>query len=210
MEISISKGLIELKLLDSRINNAINDAKFIVAYKKSAKKVNVSDTPEEFANKAKSSMQSINDLIERRKQIKALIVDSNAKTMVTVAGKTMSVASAIERKESIKYEEMLLASMERQYSREMSIAISQNENVSSQLDNLLNNTFGRENRTKITSEEIEAISNPYKAQNEFDVLDVLKIANKIKELKDDILNFKSEVDNVLTESNVLTKITITD
>lgn len=210
MQISITRALSELKLLSSRIDRAINESSFIIAYKKSSKKVNNIDTPDEFSNKAKADYQSINDLIERRRQIKSAIVGSNAKTNVTIAGKEMSVAEAIERKSSIVYEINLLASMEKQYTNVLVTAQRNNELVQGKLDDLLNNTLGKENRQKAIIDEVEAISKPYLEQNQYDVLDVLKLGDKIKTLKDNIDLFNMEVDFILSESNTLTKIEISD
>src|SRR5690554_4907003 len=100
MEMTITRGLSELKLINDRIQRKINDARFAVGNKNNNKKID-GMTIEEFNKNAKSQYQSIQDLIERRKKIKSAIVDSNAKTVVTIAGKEMTVASAIERKESI-------------------------------------------------------------------------------------------------------------
>ena len=49
-----------------------------------------------------------------RKEIKEKIVKSNAETLVTIAGKEMTVAAAIERKESIKYEKKLAEELKNQ------------------------------------------------------------------------------------------------
>ena len=48
------------------------------------------------------------DLISRRNKIKSAIIMSNAKTVVEVAGKQMTVAEAIDKKSSIEYEKELL------------------------------------------------------------------------------------------------------
>lgn len=212
MQISITRALSELKLLDSRINRAINDSSFVVTYKKSSKKVNNIDTPAEFSEKAKAYYQSVNDLIERRNVIKSAIVESNAKTNVPIGGKEMSVANAIERKDSIKYEISLLASMERQYKHALSAAQINNEAYQLKLDALLQTMYEKDSNGKIKgdSNEIAITTKNFWEQNEYIVLDDLKLGDKIKALKEDIDTFNAEVDFVLSESNTLTKIEIPD
>ena len=112
--ITITEALNELKLYDSKINKAITNAKLAGAAKKSADKIGVV-TKDEFKEKAKSSYQSIVDLIENRNALKSAIVKSNAVTEVEIAGKKMTVAEAIERKNSISYDEDFLNIMKVQY-----------------------------------------------------------------------------------------------
>lgn len=76
----VTQALNELKLLDDRINKAINDAVLVIAAKRSEKKVNPNLTKEDFEIRAKAGYQSVLDLIERRKKIKAAVVTSNAVT----------------------------------------------------------------------------------------------------------------------------------
>lgn len=205
---TITRGLAELKLLDKRIMRKIFDSNFLIANKKSNKKLNGNMTKEEFVQNSKSSYESISDLIERRKKIKSAIVDSNAKTKVTIAGKEMTVAEAIERKDSIQYEKELLDRMEYQYKNTLAEVNRQNEKVQQNLDNLLNTSFGKEGKQKATENEIEIIAKPYLQQNEYEVIDPLNIYNKIEELKEDIEQFELEVDFTLSESNTITKIEI--
>ncbi len=208
MEITITRALSELKLLNSRIERTINETTFVAANKKSAKKVNNVFTKEEFIENSKSGYQSVLDLIERRKKIKSAIVDSNAKTTVTIGDKTMSVAEAIERKDSIQYDKMLLDAMVKQYNYSVATVNRQNEVVQQKCDDLLTTMLGSENKTKANKDEIASITNPYLEQNEWEVIDPLSLDKKINTLKTEIEQFESDVDFVLSESNCITKINI--
>ena len=205
---TITRGLAELKLLDKRINHKISESNFITANKKSNKKINGIYTVDEFSQNAKAQYQSVLDLIERRKKIKTAIVNSNANTIVNIAGKEMTVADAIERKESIQYEQTLLNTMRKQYSTSLGKMQIENEKVNAKLDELLNTSFGKENKQKVSDDEISIISKPYLEQNEFVLINPLEIHKKIESLNEEIDNFISEVDYVLSESNSITRITI--
>lgn len=106
-KISITEALTELKLYDQKINKVLCSADFIGCKKKSSDRVN-SFKLENFEANAKASYQSVSDLIENRARLKSAIVQSNAATMVEIAGKKYTVAEAIERKNSIEYDKMLL------------------------------------------------------------------------------------------------------
>ena len=109
MKYSIHRCLAELKTLDSRIGKA-TDKRFYIGYKKlSAKKeAKTNLAPNDFEKEVIGNYDSVIALIRRRNKIKEAVVNSNATTMVEIGGKIYTVASAIERKESIKYEKNLL------------------------------------------------------------------------------------------------------
>ncbi|MCP4369761.1 MAG: hypothetical protein GY797_16855, partial [Deltaproteobacteria bacterium] len=114
MEMTISRALAELKLLDKRIRGTIEKGTF-AGLAQGKKSITGYETNDEFIKTAKSSIQSAQDLIKRRQAIKSAIVNSNAKTEVTIADKKMSVAEAIERKSSIEYEKLLLQKLKTKY-----------------------------------------------------------------------------------------------
>jgi hypothetical protein len=209
MEMSITRALAELKLLNSRIEASVSQ-KFIIGHKKSAKKVDNINTAEEFSQKAKANYQRVVDLIDRRKKIKSAIVASNAVTKLKVGDKEMTVAEAIERKESIKYDQMLLNSMQSQFNSTMGQIIVQNDAVQRNLDSIILTTYGKETNKDTKKDEIAVISNGYLEQNQYVALDALKLSDKIEVLKRDIEDFTMNCDFSLSESNTLTKIVIED
>ena len=73
---SIHRALAELKLLDKRITKTIDNLK-VVTYKK-GNKLEYNITEEEFKAVVEADMQSVKDLITRRKEIKEKIVKSKA------------------------------------------------------------------------------------------------------------------------------------
>lgn len=208
MEMTITRALAELKLLDARIGSAINSTQFIGGKKKSATKVTPTQTVDEFNKSVQSAYDSVKKLIENRKVIKSAIVDSNATTKVKIGEVEMTVADAIERKDSIKYEQMFLNQMINHFNQATAQVNRENEKVQQKLDELLVASFGKENKGKTNDNEIQAISEPFLAQNEYEVVDPLKLKDKIDKLQFDIQGFTSEVDYVLSESNAITKISV--
>ena len=201
----VTQALNELKLLDDRINKAINDAVLVIAAKRSEKKVNPNLTKEEFEIRAKAGYQSVLDLIERRKKIKAAVVTSNAVTKVTVHGEEMTVAEAIERKSTIDYEVSLLRQMQSQWgvqNREMNM---QNMRMEERIDKYIE-TFVGKDTSKAKDNELEAMIKPMRESGEYALVDPLSIEKKITDLDDYIKGFRSEVDAVLQISNCNTYI----
>ena len=199
----VTQALNELKLLDDRINKAINDAVLVIAAKRSEKKVNPNLTKEEFEIRAKAGYQSVLDLIERRKKIKAAVVTSNAVTKITVHGEEMTVAEAIERKGTIDYEVSLLRQMQSQWgvqNREMNM---QNMRMEEKIDKYIE-TFVGKDTSKAKDNELEAMIKPMRESGEYSLVDPLSIEKKIADLDDYIKGFRSEVDAILQISNCTT------
>lgn len=198
--ISITEALNELKLYDARIRKAISNIKLVGAAKKSSDKVGVV-SKDTFNERAKADYQSVTDLMANRNALKSAIVKANAITDVTIAGKTMTRAEAIERKNSIEYEESLLLEMKRQYATTMDSVNKENKKVDSKVDELITTLVGRDSDKKLSKEDQEAVEKPYREKNEFEFIDPIGIYDEMLALESDIDGFKSEVDTVLVLSN---------
>lgn len=198
--ISITEALNELKLYDARIRKAISNIKLVGAAKKSSDKVGVV-SKDTFNERAKADYQSVTDLMANRNALKSAIVKANAVTDVTIAGKTMTRAEAIERKNSIEYEESLLLEMKRQYATIMDSVNKENKKVDSKVDELITTLVGRDSDKKLSKEDQEAVEKPYREKNEFEFIDPIGIYDEMLSLESDIDGFKSEVDTVLVLSN---------
>ena len=206
-KISITEALNELKLYDSKITKAITNATLCGATKKSSDKVGVVKK-EDFEDRAKASYQSVTDLIANRNTLKSAVVKSNAVTEVTVVDKVMTVAEAIERKNSIEYDETLLNEMKRQYANATAAVNKENKKVDAKVDDLLTTLVGKDSDKKLNKEDQEAVEKPYREKNEFEFIDPLGLYEKIQALEADIDGFKSNVDTVLVLSNATTFIEV--
>jgi hypothetical protein len=207
MEMSITRGLAELKLLNDRIYKAIQSSEFAGMAIGKKPVMGFADNAE-FEQKVKGNYDSVQALIKRRNAIKSAIVVSNATTNVVITGKEMTVAEAIERKTSIAYEKQLLQKLQRDYTVVMDAITRKNLDVETKLDKQLEILFGRD--AKISQEQIDTVTKPYKEENEAKFIDPLKLKEKIDQLSEEIDGFLSEVDFILSESNTTTKIEIED
>ena len=195
-----------MKLYDSKIVKAL-EVKFVGSRKKSADKVGVTSLAN-FEDRAKSGYQSVTDLINNRKAIKAAIVQSNATTKVDIGGKTYTVAEAIEHKSSIEYERMLLNTLKRQWADVTDNITRENVRVDNQVDKMLEAFVGIDSDKKVSEADLAAISEPYRAKNEWVIVDPLDLYKKIQSLEAEIDAFEAEVDVKLTISNSITYIEV--
>lgn len=202
----VTMALNELKLLDKRINDKIDNASFVVSAKESDKNAIKGISKSKYRADAKADFDSINDLIKRRQVIKNAITLSNAQTHVVVAGMDMTVAEAIEYKSSIEYQRDLLITMELQYSSAVTNMNTANSKVDSTIDSMLEKLYGKDSDKKITAEDQDAVATPYRKANQHALVDELGIKEQIDELKEFIGKFESEVDSVLQVSNCTTVI----
>lgn len=195
--ITIVRALVYLKTLNSRIEKARRDC-VLITHKIGKEPAKATVTEDKY--------QKIIALIENRKRIKAAIVLSNANTFVNISGKQYSIAEAIERKSSIDFEKELLMDMKKQLSLETTMVENANARVQKQLDKMLEESF--KNGQKNSAEEMKTFSDNYMSSNKAELVDPLKLSEKINKLEDDIINFESEVDLVLAESNAKTLVKV--
>ncbi|WXR62458.1 hypothetical protein WG909_04250 [Peptostreptococcaceae bacterium AGR-M142] len=205
---SITRALCELKLLDKKINSKLNKSNndFVEVKKESDTKIR-DISVEKFNNNATSKYQSIIDLIERRKVIKCEIVKSNAINTVNIADKKYTVAEAIERKNSIIYEKMLLDEMKHQYLSAIDDLEIKNERMKLKLQSIVEAMVGKEN-TKNLSMDVSNFIKDYEKREGYKLVDPLKLKEKIDKLENDILEFESNVDFSLSESNSINQIAV--
>ena len=204
---TITEALVELKLYDKKINDAIRDAYFSNVKKKSSNKIG-SMNVESFEKRAKASYDSITSMIRNRSAIKQAVVLSNAQTEIEVAGLAMTVADAIERKNAITYESELLDAMVMSLSDSERALQRNNDAVEAQADKLLSQYYGKDAAKKISRDDYDSVVGPYKAANEYELVDPLGLREKIDILRAEIEAFKSNVDTALSISNATTWIDV--
>ena len=196
--ITITRALVELKTIDKRIQKALDGAVF-VTYRAGSE-----ENPRQKITSTR--YQQITDLIEYRKKLKAAVVRSNAATIVVIGKETYTVAGAIERKNSIQYDQMLLNTMRNQFGDVTRQVETHNEKVQTKLDGMLEKSFGSNQKSNF--DELKSFSESYLRSNRAEVIDPLGLGEKTEKLDDRIVKFESEVDLVLSESNATTRIIV--
>ena len=205
-KLTVIRALAELNLLDKRINSRVSESKFAACVRTNSVPAGYA-SKEEFVKLAAADMQSVQDLIERRDLIKAAIVQSNATTKVTVAGKEMTVAAAIEKKNSISYMKAYLQALVAQYIKATSAMDKNNSKVSDLASKQAESILG-DGAKKNLGEEYTKLVDAYIKHNEYVLVTPPALEATIKKISKEIEDFESEVNFILAESNTITYIDI--
>lgn len=207
-EISITRALKEVSVLDKRIVSAVKKLTVldVTQGKFKGKALKTNQSVEEFSSTVKSNYDSLNDLVERRNNIKKCIVLSNAKTSLNIGGSEYTVAEAIEKKTSIGFKKNILAELVHQ-KRMIDIELEQSRtSLNSNLDRFMEQNLGKDRKTN--KDDFDNIAQPYIEANEMRAIDPIGIAKEIESLENEIELFESDVDIALSESNAKTLITV--
>lgn len=208
-KMTIHRALAELKLLDSRIDNAIS-AFEPIGLMREGKLVSGLFEKKDFEACAKSKFDSVNSLIVLKESIKSAIVKANASTNVTIAGKEMTIAEAINHKTLIDKKRSLINRLSSKYNAVHALFIQENEKVEQVALENAKIMIGKQgdDRVKATDEDVKAIVEPYVKRNKIHLIDPLDSVKLIESLKEEVDLFEAEVDACLSEINAITVIEV--
>lgn len=209
--ITVQQALNELKVIDKRISRKLDETTYagLVQQDKLVFPNNLGTDQNKFLELAKSTVDSVWDLITYRNALKGALLVSNATTFVTVGSKTMSVAQAIDLKTantSIKEAIYHLA-------EDLRIANDRGASINSRIDKELTereSDFLKGDSVK-NDELITFLRNEAekkKATLLEPTVGGMTLTDFVKAQIDSIEDFESNVDLVLTTSNVTTTITV--
>ncbi|MCG8332186.1 MAG: hypothetical protein MI974_31160 [Chitinophagales bacterium] len=205
-KMTIHRGLAELKLLDARIEKNIN-LLLPSGIMQEGKLVNDYYKKEEFEKNAKAKFQSIQDLIKRKNLIKSAIVKVNTITEVQIGEKKYTIADAINFKAIIKAKKILVEELTTKHRQAKAKAEEKNKKVDDNALKLAEAALQKDN-VKINDGDAIAITEPYVKKNKFHLIDPLNVEELVAKLQEEIDEFETEVDAVLSEINAVTYIEI--
>jgi|LauGreDrversion4_2_1035121.scaffolds.fasta_scaffold400610_1 hypothetical protein len=198
---SVTQALAEIKLMRSRMENALDGTTFI----KLKKKRDLVDATR-FGKEATGAFQSYIDLLKRYTALKSAVVHSNAITLVQIAAVQYTVAEAVERKRTLNFDKDLLSQLQTQYDKVQSEYNSHMVSEQARVERLLTTELSKDNKTNV--EVINQLTETFLSQNRAEILDPLQLSERIAAIKKDIEDFETQVDWVLSESNGRTLIQI--
>ena len=207
-QMTIHKALSELKILDSRIENAIDSLNVVVANKHNNGKI--SGLPvADFCDEAKKSYQSATTLINRRNAIKRAVTRSNAVTMVNIGGKEYTVAEAIDMKaKGTAYLSKLMDKLAGQYAKAKRTADMENgDRLDGRADDYVKSLYSG-SELKNMADEIKKVRDAFVTAQTVEIVDPISAGTKATELQAEIDAFMSDVDSALSVSNALTTIEV--
>lgn len=205
-KITVTQALTDIKKLDKQIAKLTQSGQFILVATKG--RVSGFGSVEEATKHAKSSLDKIRDLMARRALIKSKLTASNAATMVTIAGVPMTVAEAIERKESIKQDENLLGMLKIQFNKATIQQQKHAEAVQLEITRKVEQVFGNAKKIDPNDTTYTAVCEQVEKANKLELVDPNSLATAIEKLEESIDDFRATVDVELSISNATTSIEI--
>lgn len=205
---TIHQALSTAKILDSRIDSGIAECEFAVANKHSNSKVFGVPIPE-YVNSVREKYQSVQTLINRLNAIRQGIANSNANTIVTIAGKKYTVAEAIYMKsKGLDYTKELLGKIKAKYEMAKRTADRENgDKLESRTDDYIKTMYQGADM-KNMAEEIKRVRDDFIAAQTVEVVDPIGAASEITRIEGELDAFMAEVDSALSVSNALTTIEV--
>lgn len=203
---TIHEALAELKMLDKRIKQKIEESSFAAAYRHTCTKIS-GLTIEEYVDKAGEVYQSITDLIARRAAIRNALSLSNAQTKITVGDKTYTIAEAIEMKKTgVLHLIDLMHTLSDAYNTAKNTVNRATTMIDENADKYIIGLMG--SREKAASSEAMALRQAYIDANSYDIAMLPHLPEIIEKLNKEINEFETTIDAKISISNALTTITI--
>jgi hypothetical protein len=208
-KMTIHRALSELKLIDARIEKAINLVQ-PTGLMQLNKKVNGFISKDDFEKDVKAKYQSVTDLINRKNSIKSAIVKANGSTFVKVGEKEMTIADAINFKTVILVKKNLIKKLIQEHTSYKARFLKENENINNVALENAKIMIGKQgdDRVKPTDDDVKNIIDPFVKRNEFHLVDPLNVDELAEKLQAEVDEFETEVDAVLSEINAITIIEI--
>lgn len=211
-QISITRALSEIKMLDKRIQEKTAQANFVAltrGHNERETVIGTNNTKDFVEKKIKGDYQSLVDLIHRRRVLKSLVAASNASTSVQLCGALYLVQDAIEHKNSIAYELAVHKRMTEQFRASITERERQNTSLNQKIETAVQQAYGND-KGKVTEEQYAAVAKPRLEEGEYGLCDPLNLEQLISDQADRLNEFLTEVDFVLSESNARVTIEVPD
>lgn len=204
--LTLTKALVELKLLTKRIEKRLESLE-PVAMKKGTKFETAVKSQADFERDARATWQALNDLMTRRRKIKTALVMANATTTVEIAGETMTIAEAIEKKNMLDTEQDIVQHMRAKLVEAQNKVDRHNREMEVKLMKLLEATYAKK-ETQVSKDDYDRIAIPFLESNEGKLVDPLNCEKTAVKMEDRFSDFFAEVDVCLSIANATTEITI--
>lgn len=206
---TVTEALVKLKLASKKIEDSIiGNLTGVLATKGATVAPAGFKSVEDYKSEVKKRLDSTNGLIEFRDKLKKAIVESNARTSVSVGRKTMTVAEAIETKHSIAAKKLLLEKMVNDWRNLETQVTQRNSNLEARADQYVTQLF-QQNPSATEGDKVLARKS-FIENNAAIIVTHDTIRESIERLKNDIDDFETNVDVALSVVNATTTVSVAD
>lgn len=213
MKLSVTRALAEIRRIDRQLKDLIGSSSFIGVSQGTGNQARLSSgrsTVEAFSREVQSAVDKIAALTRRRAELKAAVVVSNANTHVSVNGRTVTVAEAIELRASTQERNSVLATLRSQYNTAVAQVDRLNTKLEEQIETAVNTVYSSQSGAKIDPGIYEAVAAPKRAAGQASLVDPANLAKMITELETELAAIETELDFTLSESNSRTEVEVSD
>ena len=205
---TVMEWLYEMKLYAQKIDKCKDDLQKTPLYYATSEILKDANKEEETITRAQALMTKYRDLTNNYEIIKQAILEFNATTKIEVAGKTYSIARALELYKKDKNYEFLVqyfASQQNKLESDRAVLVRTQSNEVSQLESkLLSGLAANKNDSKI-----QAQLDTRRAEYAPHIIEALTIATNYQEIRDEHVEFVNQVNAQINIANVTNKLTIT-
>lgn len=208
-ELTITRALTEISVLDSRITNAIAAFRPQALTRGLEDRLTVvgsNETTEVVSKTILADYASINSLMDRREMLRTHVALSNTVTIVDINGVKMTVLQAIEHKIRLKYTAALVQQMIGAAVTSQRTLDNAKQVLDKQIEEAVASVYS--GKGEVTKDSYDLIAAPRRREHQPDILDPLKLNNEITKLQKQLHDFALAVDYALSESNATTTITV--
>lgn len=208
----VCNALDERDFLRKKIISAINSTYFIACKRVKDDKVRTTGytDPKTFENEAKSSYQSITDMIDRYTRLDTAITLANASTEIKLSDDTvMTRAAAISMRKALvgdtatDFTGRLISVLERQFASVSATANELNAKADRELEQYKDNMTSGDKAKELTPAVTQTLESLV-ADNRADIIDPIGVEKEIKKLEDKYETLKKELDSAIKVSNATT------
>jgi hypothetical protein len=200
--------LTEVKTLEARINKAISEGDFLgVVTGKSEVPVNRNfKTRKELEDSITAQFQSLSALVARRKAIKSAITKANTTVLVTVGNVEMTIAEAVDLKQTLWVRERLLNQLVQNVTQRGREVEQATKVLDEKIERYVTQLYGADK--KVDSAQTDEVKKAQYDQYGPVLVDPISSLAMINQLKADIDEVKLNLDFSLSEVNAKTTIEI--
>lgn len=208
----VCNALDERDFLRKKIISAISSTYFIACKRVKDDKVRTTGytDPKTFENEAKSSYQSITDMIDRYTRLDTAITLANASTEIKLSDDTvMTRAAAISMRKALvgdtstDFTGRLISVLERQFASVSATANELNAKADRELEQYKDNMTSGDKAKELTPAVTQTLESLV-ADNRADIIDPIGVEKEIKKLEDKYETLKKELDSAIKVSNATT------
>ena len=204
---TVHEALCRLKVIDKRVRS-LKDSTFIGLARKSDTKIGgvpIEDVKRIF----QSDYDKLMGVVAEADAIKAALSLSNAKTVIKVAGKDITIAEALYiLDKGLPLKKEILSELKSQYGKAVQTAQKKNgEELDNKIENYISATFG--SKEKVDNATLEDATAKYREMHTVELVDPANLKAEIDKLEAYIDAVESEIDSAIQVSNATTTIEIT-